>query len=80
MLGVTDETVSLNLTMDEALVLFEFLARAGDSDRLELVDQAEQVALWKLEAALEPVLVQILQPDYRDQVAAARARLQHSAG
>ena len=58
------EGVSLNLSADEALVLFEFLWRYGDSGQLEIVDQAEQRALWDLCALLEKVLVEPLDPAY----------------
>jgi hypothetical protein len=35
------ETVSINLEPDEALVLYDLVARYTDSDRLETVDQAD---------------------------------------
>jgi hypothetical protein len=38
MLGVS---VSVELSSDEALVLFDLLTRYSESDRLEIVDQAE---------------------------------------
>ena len=40
--------VSLDFSEDEALVLFDFLTRYGESDRLEIADQAEQRVLWNL--------------------------------
>ena len=72
---MASETVSLNLEPDEALVLYEFVARYTDSDRLETVDQAEQRALWNLCALLEKELVEPFDPNYVDLVAAARDRL-----
>jgi hypothetical protein len=66
---------SLNLTEDEALVLFEFLTRYGESDRLEIADQAEQRVLWNLCADLEKRLVQPLDAAYGEHLAAARQRL-----
>ncbi|MCL1138993.1 hypothetical protein [Shewanella pneumatophori] len=40
--------VELKLTEDEAWVLFEFVRRFSDSDKLDIEDQAEQRALWNL--------------------------------
>ena len=69
------ETVSINLEPDEALVLYDLVARYTDSDRLETVDQAEQRALWNLCALLERELVEPFDPKYGELVAAARDRL-----
>jgi hypothetical protein len=72
---VADDKLTLQLTPDEALVLYEFLARYSDSDSLETVDQAEQRALWNLHGILERQMVEIFDPDYRKLVAGARERL-----
>jgi hypothetical protein len=72
------EPVRLELTADEALVLFEFLSRYGESDTLSVVDQAEQRALWNLQCLFEKQLVEPLRPDYLAIVAAARDRLRDS--
>jgi hypothetical protein len=77
--GVASKTVPLNLTADEALVLYEFLTRYTDSDQLETVDQAEQRALWNLCALLERALAQPFDPSYADLLASARGRLRDSA-
>jgi hypothetical protein len=68
-------TVSIDLSADEALVLFEFLTRYTDSDRLETVDQAEQRVLWNLCALLERSIVPPVDPNYAEQLASARGRL-----
>jgi hypothetical protein len=68
--------VSISLTADEALVLFDILHRWEDDDRVSAPQHAsEQVALWNLSALLERELREPFDPDYADQVAAARARL-----
>jgi hypothetical protein len=67
--------VRLELTADEALVLFGFLARFSDTDRLAFEDQAEERALWNLHCLLEKHL---LVPDglsYPEALTAARGRL-----
>lgn len=69
------EPVRLELTADEALVLFEFLARYEESNSLNIVDQAEQCALWGLQALFEKQLVEPFLPNYVELVAEARNRL-----
>jgi hypothetical protein len=59
-----EDAIDLSLTHDEALVLFDFLARYTESEQLETVDQAEQRALWNLCAVLETLLVEPLDPAY----------------
>jgi hypothetical protein len=77
-LAVADE-VSLTLSRDQALVLFEWLARTGASDQpAAFEDQAEQRVLWDLESSLEAVLVEPLRDDYRALVENARARLRNA--
>lgn len=73
----TDEVV-IQLSHDEALVLFERLARTdhtidGFANLVE--DQAEQRALWNLISLLEHVLVEPFAAEYRELVTGARSRL-----
>ncbi len=72
---MTTESISIELTADEALVLFEFLQRYSDSDTLRIDDVAEQRALWNLACALEKVLVAPFSADYPALLTNARARL-----
>lgn len=67
--------VTLHLSAIEALVLFELLTRYSEEDRLEIIDQAEQRALWNVQAQLEPMMDIINNPRYVDEVAEARAAL-----
>jgi hypothetical protein len=53
-------------------VLFEWLYRFGRSGRADFEDQAEQRALWNLEAALEKNLEAVLDPSYAELLASAR--------
>lgn len=71
--------VQLEVTADEALVLFEFLSRYSDTDALSVDDQAEQRALWNLQCLLEAKLVESFRPDYDQRLAAARDRLRDAA-
>jgi hypothetical protein len=69
------EPVTLTLTHDEALVLFEFLARNEGADSFPIVDQAEEKALWRLHGQLEKRLVEIFLPNYHELVQQARDRV-----
>ena len=69
------EEVSIGLTKDEALVLFEFLSRFSSQDVLEIQDQAEERALWNLTCSLEKVLVEPFSERWVEIISAARARL-----
>lgn len=70
----TDVTISL--TGDEALILFDLLHRWEDNERVTAPqNEAEQVALWALSALLERELREPFDPRYADLVSEARARL-----
>ena len=63
--------VDIKLTRNQALVLFDWLAEM-DNDNIEI---AAQQVLWRLEGILEESLVEVVQPDYKEKVAAAKAAL-----
>ncbi|MDO5737322.1 MAG: hypothetical protein Q4P15_12695 [Propionibacteriaceae bacterium] len=62
------------LTADEALVLLDWLSRHDEADDLPH-SESEQRVLWNLEAALEKVVPEIFEPNYRVLVEQASARL-----
>jgi hypothetical protein len=72
---VHDENVQIEIKKDEALVLFEFLARFSETGTLEIVDQAEERALWHLSCVLEKILIKPFCRDYLDIIQSARDRL-----
>jgi hypothetical protein len=72
---MAQEKVRLELSRDEALVLFEWLARFNKADGRDFEDQAEQRVLWDMEAKLESVLVEPFDPKYSELLAQARARV-----
>lgn len=83
--AVPPKSVLLRLTPDEALVLFEFLARSiderGGTDLLALT--CHDAELWTLNAvhcALESELAEPFRDDYRTLVDGARERLLHVNG
>lgn len=70
--------MNIELSNDEAIVLFEFLSRTSNSEtNLDFVDQAEQRVLWNLEAELERQLSEPLSADFQELLEAARNKLRN---
>jgi hypothetical protein len=67
--------ILVELTNQEALVLFEFLRRCDDENTYKFADQAEERMLWKLEGILEKQLVEIFSPDYGRLLEEAREQI-----
>ena len=59
--SVEQQMPRLELTSDEALVLFEWLARLDDRDALPTEDPAEEQVLWSLHGQLEKALTEPFQ-------------------
>lgn len=75
--------MNVDLSDDEALVLFELLHEYGSKDgarELKVQHAAERNALWALSAQLEKRLVPPFQPNYSELLSAARARLEEQGG
>jgi hypothetical protein len=75
------QKIELQLSRSEALVLFEWLTRESDPDltTLKFEDPIEERVLWRLEGKLEKaLLVEILDPDYRELLAKARDRVREN--
>lgn len=70
-----ESAVTLSLTHDQALVLFDWLSREDGKKRIPVEHQAEQEVLWAMEAQLERALVEPLEADYDAAVSSARKRL-----
>jgi hypothetical protein len=71
---MSEEHVEISLTRSEALVLFEWLANDETGQR-KVPDKAEDTVLLRIEAQLESKLVEIVKPDYRNLVDAAKCRI-----
>lgn len=69
------EAVHLTLSADEALVLYEWLARTDDAGEQLIEHWSEQRALWALQAELAKILVEPFDPNYQELLEAARERL-----
>jgi hypothetical protein len=75
-----DAPVVMRLSHPEALVLFEFLARAeeaGGSEEYRIEDEAERHVLWRLEGRLERTLWEPLAPNYDELLETARAAMRN---
>jgi hypothetical protein len=70
-------SIALQLSQDEALVLFEFLSRFSDKGELRVEDQAEERVLWDVCCLLEKCLAQPLRPDYVELLEKARAAVRN---
>jgi hypothetical protein len=69
--------VEIKLTKDEALVLFDFVSRFSNDDKLVIQDQAEERALLNLTCVLEKQLAEPFSPDWKKIIEAAKNRLRN---
>ena len=69
------KSVTIELTSEAALVLYDWLTRFNQQEEPACADQAEERVLFDLEAMLEKVLVAPLQSDYAMLVAQARSHV-----
>jgi hypothetical protein len=69
------EDVTLRLSIDEAVVLFDWVRRFNSGGLGRFEDQAEQRVLWNLEASLEKALVEPFKPEFAEILRAARSRV-----
>jgi hypothetical protein len=68
--------VTIELSADEALVLFDWLARTSEAgESVPFADQAEQQVLWDMACVLERVLVEPFSAAYPSLLRAARSRV-----
>lgn len=69
--------MQIQLTPDDALVLFEWLSRRDEDDALEptIEHWSEQLVLWSVLAQLEKTLAEPFDPSYKELLNEARERL-----
>jgi hypothetical protein len=72
--------VTIELTGDEALVLFEWITRFTERDDEKFEVQAEQKVIWRIEDVLEKALVEPFRPDYDHLMTVARAGVWDESG
>jgi hypothetical protein len=69
------DDVEIKISKDEALVLFDFLSRFSDTDKLTIIDQSEERALWNLTCTFEKILAEPFSKDWLSIIENARNRL-----
>jgi hypothetical protein len=69
------EQVYIKISEDEALVLFEFLERLGDTENLSFAHTAEYIALMKISAQIDKSITTMFKPDYLTLLESARQRV-----
>ena len=74
------EKIVLRVGRAEALILFELLADFSRQPSLEIRDEAERLALFRLHGALEETLVESSKPDYPQMLALSRSMLVQQSG
>jgi hypothetical protein len=70
----------MTLPRNEALVLFEWLARLDEPGAPAIGDPAVEKVLWQLEGQLETALVEPFQDNYRQLLAEARRQVLEKYG
>lgn len=68
----TSNNIRITLARPEALVLFEFLSRFSDCQKLTIEHEAERRVLWDLCASLESFLSEPLDKEYQAILQTAR--------
>ncbi len=68
--------ITINLTKDQALVLFEFVSRVNEQpDSSVFEDEAELFALSEVEGQLQKILGEPFLQDYKEIIQKARERI-----
>ena len=69
------EEIHINLSSDEAVVLFEFLSRFSDKEVLEIADQSEARVLENILCDLENALAEPFSGKYKEILETAREKI-----
>jgi hypothetical protein len=67
--------ITITVSHDEALVLFEFFSRFEDTDDFRLRNNAEYIAFQKISAQLDKSTSDMFKPSYSELLNAARERV-----
>lgn len=70
-----NKDITVRLSHDEALVLFEFFWRFQETDDFQMTHNAEFLAFSSIAAQLDKALVEPFQPDYRELLSTAQERI-----
>ena len=70
-----EEEIQINLSRNEAIVLFELLSRFSDKNQLDIVDQSEERVLLNTLCNLEKTLVEPFSEKYTKILEEAREKV-----
>lgn len=73
---MTPDGITLEVTKQEALVLFEWLAKVEPMGTTVFQHPSEEKVLWKLQGQLESTLQEPLTANYAELVAQARSAVE----
>ena len=73
---MNQKPINLSLTNDEAIVIFEFLSRFSETDKLSIEHQSEQRILWNLTNSLEKELAEPFGNNYKETLNKARENIE----
>lgn len=68
------EKIQINLNKYEAVILFEFLSRFSNEERLKIIDQSEERVLWNILCELEKTLAEPFEENYTKILETAREK------
>lgn len=68
-------TITFDLSSDQALVLFEWLAQFDQAGSEIFRHHAEEKVVWKIEGILEERLDMLFEPNYKQLLAEAQKRI-----
>ncbi len=63
---MAEQTISLRLSRNEALVFFEWLASLEQRGLTDSIEEAEWRVIWSLEGQIESTLVEVLAHNYNE--------------
>ncbi len=72
---MSEKKLEVELTAEEALVLFEFLSRFAEDEKLEIIDQAEKEVLMGILCSLESKLAEPFASNYKELLEEARCKI-----
>ena len=70
-----EKKIQINLSKDEAIILFDFLSRFSNDNTLEIVNQSETRVLWNLLCDLEKILKEPFLENYKEILEKAREKV-----
>ena len=70
-----EDAVTLSLSKNQALVLFEWLTNLDDKDDSDYSHPSEERVVWELQSQLEKILTEPFDAEYPALLSAARAKV-----